>query len=66
MSKRYAIRLELDDGTILEPSSYLPTKALALRTARALVKGTWGNDVVAVWVDNTKTRLGLKRFPIPR
>lgn len=39
-NNRYAIRYELDDGTLLEPNTYLANKAVALRVARKLAMST--------------------------
>lgn len=66
MNARYAIRNELTDGTLLEPSTYVSNKAVALRVARNVAKGTLGADVVRVWVDDAKTDLGVKGFEVIR
>ncbi|PJR94785.1 hypothetical protein CN878_08865 [Ochrobactrum sp. 695/2009] len=64
MSARYAIRNELADGTLLDPSVCLPNKTVALRVARRVAKGILGADVVRVWVDDTKTDLGVASFEV--
>lgn len=64
MNARYAIRNELADGTLLDPSVCLPNKATALQVARRVAKGILGADVVRVWVDDTKTELGIKAFEV--
>lgn len=55
---RYALRVELTDGTLEEPFHYLPRKADALRAARACAKGC-AADTVRVWVDDTRTDIGV-------
>jgi hypothetical protein len=60
MTDRYAIRTELKDGTLLEASAYLARKDIALRVACKLAKSTQADDVVRIWVDDTKTGLGVK------
>lgn len=64
MNPRYAVRNELADGTLLEASVCLSNKSLALQVARSLAAGTLGADVVRVWVDDTKTELGVKAFEV--
>lgn len=64
MEKRYAIRNELADGTLLEPSVCVSSKAVALQVARNAANGVIGADVVRVWVDDKKTELGVKAFEV--
>lgn len=64
MNARYAIRNELADGTLLDPSVCLPNKTVALQGARRVAKGILGADVVRVWVDDTKTDLGVASFEV--
>ncbi|MCZ7496248.1 hypothetical protein O8B39_17245 [Agrobacterium rhizogenes] len=64
MNARYAIRNELRDGTLLDPSVCVSNKSIALQVARNAAKGTLGADVVRVWVDDMKTELGVKAFEV--
>lgn len=64
MNARYAIRYELADSTLLDPSSCIASKAIALQVARKLAKGPIGSDVVRVWVDDNKTQTGVKAFEV--
>ncbi|WMW56228.1 hypothetical protein RE411_03345 [Agrobacterium pusense] len=64
MNDRYAIRFELADSTLLDPSSCVSSKAVALQVARMLAKGPIGADVVRVWVDDKKTETGVKAFEV--
>lgn len=66
MIKRYALRFEDVDGTVEDPYFYVATKRDALRFARIGARGLspYGTTV-AIWVDDTKTDLGVKRFPRP-
>jgi hypothetical protein len=61
---RYAIRFEVKDGTLEEAIRFYSNKREALRLASALAKRISNGDDVAVWVDDTKTDLGVKRFAI--
>lgn len=65
MTARYAIKLELADNS-LEPFVEDTNKASALRRARRIAAdyGRHPTDVVAVWVDDNKTELGVQRFPV--
>lgn len=64
MNARYAIRFELADSTLLDPTSCVASKAIAFQVARKLAKGPIGADVVRVWVDDKKTETGLKAFEV--
>lgn len=64
MNKRYAIRFELADSTLLDPTSCAASKATAFQVARKLAKGPIGADVVRVWVDDKKTETGVKSFEV--
>jgi len=61
MQKRYALRMEDPDNTVDEPYLYASTKREAFRMARIAARHLV--FAVAVWVDDTKTDLGVKRFP---
>ena len=61
MTHRYALRMEDADGTVDEPYLYASTKREAFRLARIAARHLV--FAVAVWVDDTKTDLGVKRFP---
>lgn len=64
MNARYGIRNELKDGTLLDPTSCLPNKAVALQVARKLASGSLGSDVVRVWVDDMAQGLGVEAFEV--
>lgn len=64
MNARYGIRNELKDGTLLDPTSCLSNKAVALQVARRLAKGPIGSDVVRVWVDDMVEGLGVEGFEV--
>lgn len=56
---RYALRFETADGTIEEAYHHTSRKADAIRFARHAAKTTICTDIVRVWVDDTKTDLGV-------
>lgn len=62
MTKRYALRMEIADGTILEAYHHMDRKADAIAAARRNAKDTASSDIVRIWVDDTKTELGVKSF----
>jgi hypothetical protein len=63
MTKRYAVRIELTDGTLEEAACYLDRKDTALKVAREHAKSKpWG--ATRVWVDDTRTDLGVKTFEV--
>lgn len=64
MNARYAIRYELADSTLLDPTSCIASKAVAFQVARKLANGPIGQDVVRVWVDDQKTETGVKAFEV--
>ena len=62
MSKRYAIRYELADGTLLDAYHHMDRKADAIAAARRAAKDIVSSDIVRIWVDDTKTELGVESF----
>jgi hypothetical protein len=63
---RYALRHELVDGTLEEPYHYMSRKDWALTAARTAAADCVSPDIVRVWVDDTKTDLGVKSFDVKR
>jgi len=66
MTGRYALRMELADGTLEDAYHFMPRKADALRAARVAAKTSVCPDVVRIWVDDTKTELGVHAFEVAR
>ncbi|WP_313666116.1 hypothetical protein [Shinella sp.] len=62
MTARYAIRFELADSTILAAHHHLARKADAIASARRAAKDIATSDIVRIWVDDTKTELGVTSF----
>ena len=60
MTKRYAIRFEDTDGSLEAPFQYAGSKREAFRIARLAAR--WSQSARAVWVDDTRTDLGVKAF----
>jgi hypothetical protein len=56
---RYALRSELKDSTLEEAFHFLPRKVDAIRVARLIAKTNSSPDVVRIWVDDTRTDLGI-------
>lgn len=56
---RYALCMEFADGTVDEPYHHMTRKADAIRAARRAVKGTICPDLVRIWVDDTRTGVGM-------
>lgn len=63
MAKRYAVRFETADGTLEDAWHFASSKAEAIRVARCSAKTSIMTDVVRVWVDDTRTDLGVASFP---
>lgn len=62
MNARYALRMEISDSTILEAYHHVARKADAIAAARRAAKDIVSSDIVRIWVDDTKTELGVKSF----
>lgn len=61
---RYALRMETADGTLEDAYHYVARKDWALTAARRAAKDCISADVVRVWVDDTKTDLGIAAFDV--
>lgn len=59
---RYALRFETADGTLEEPYHHMSRKADAIAAARRAARDVVSPDVVRVWVDDTRTELGIASF----
>lgn len=66
MAARYALRYEIEDGTLESPWHHMPCKADALRAARRAAKDCACPDVVRVHVDDTRTDSGVAAFDVTR
>lgn len=66
MTARYALRMELADGTIEAAYHHMSRKADALAAARRACKDVVSPDVVRIWVDDTTTDIGIKFFEVAR
>lgn len=64
MNARYALRMETADGTLEDAYHCMSRKADALRAAKWAAKNMSCADVVRVWVDDTKTELGVAHFNV--
>lgn len=62
MTARYALRMEIADSTLLEAYNHMNRKADAIAAARRNAKDIVSSDIVRIWVDDTKTELGVKSF----
>jgi uncharacterized protein YijF (DUF1287 family) len=60
--KKYGIRFEISDSTLLDAHNYFDRKADAVSAARRVAKDITAEDIVRVWVDNTATELGVASF----
>lgn len=64
---RYALRIEYADSTIEDAFHHIATKREAIRITKHLATKTWHpDDAVAIWVDDTKTDLGVFKALIAR
>jgi hypothetical protein len=63
---RYAIRLEIADGTLEDAAFTMPRKVDAISAARRWSKTCACDDVVRVHVDDTRTELGIAAFEVAR
>lgn len=66
MAYRYALRMETADGTIEDAYHTMPRKADAIAAARRAARDVVSPDVVRIWVDDTKTELGIKAFEVKK
>jgi len=66
MTARYALRMETADGTLEAAYHFMPRKADAIAAARRAAKSSVCPDVVRIWVDDTKTELGVQAFEVAR
>lgn len=66
MPDRYALRMETADGTLEPAYHHMPRKADALKAAKRAAKDTICQDVVRIWVDDTKTETGVQSFDVVR
>lgn len=62
MTARYALRMEIADSTLLEAYHHMARKADAIAAARRNAKDIVSSDIVRIWVDDTKTELGVTSF----
>lgn len=62
MTARYALRMETADSTLLDAYHHMNRKADAIAAARRTAKDIVSSDIVRIWVDDTKTELGVKSF----
>lgn len=66
MTARYALRMEIMDGTLEDAFHFMARKDWALAAARRAAADCVSPDVVRIWVDDTKTELGVKSFDVNR
>lgn len=64
MNARYALRMETVDGTLEDAFHFVARKDWALTAARRAASDCICPDVVRIWVDDTKTELGVKAFEV--
>lgn len=64
MTERYALRMETADGTLEAAYHFMARKADAIEAARRAAQDVVSPDVVRIWVDDTKTELGVKAFEV--
>ena len=62
MTKRYALRMETDDGSIEDAYHHMSRKADAIREAKRAAKDTSCTDVVRIWVDDIRSEMGIASF----
>lgn len=62
MDKRYALRFEISDGTLLDAYNKFDRKSDAVSAARRNAKDITSSDIVRIWVDDSKTELGVNSF----
>lgn len=65
MTKRYTLSMETDDGSMEAPYWSTNRKADALRAAKRAAAASSCSDVVRIWVDDTRTELGIASFKTP-
>jgi hypothetical protein len=66
MTKRYTLSMETDDGSMEAPYWSTSRKADALRAAKLAAKNSACPDVVRIWVDDTRTDIGIASFKVPK
>lgn len=64
MNARYALRMETVDGTLEDAFHFMTRKDWALAAARRAAADCVCPDVVRIWVDDTRTELGVKAFEV--
>ena len=62
MNARYALRMETADGTLEDAYHCMSRKDDALRAAKRAAKTSACVDVTRIWVDDTRTGLGVASF----
>jgi len=66
MTARYSLSFETADGSVEAPYHFMASKRLAIQSAKRAARGTVCADVVAIWVDDTKTDQGVQRIWVKR
>lgn len=59
---RYALRFETVDGTLEDAYHHMNRKAEAIAAARRAARDVASPDIMRVWVDDTRTELGIASF----